>query len=84
MTSGNSNRSGYSNPRLDLILSNALKATDVKARSKLYHVAQQIIAADRPIIPLYNQTAVAAFSTSVTGVRLTNAGQLSVEHAQFK
>src|SRR5262249_13476421 len=64
VTSGVSNRSGYSNPRLDLILSNAVKATDVKARSKLYRVAQQILTSDRPVIVLYNMTAVAAFSAN--------------------
>src|SRR5205085_2768610 len=37
-TQGSTNASGYSSPRLDLILANGLKATDVTARSTLYHV----------------------------------------------
>jgi peptide/nickel transport system substrate-binding protein len=84
VTSGVSNRSGYSNPRLDLILNNALKATDFKARSTLYYVAQQIIGNDRPMIVLYNMTIYAAFSTNLTGVRLASDGNLLVANARFK
>ena len=43
-TSGRrSNHSGYSNPRLDYVLANALKAAEPKARAVDYRVAQQII-----------------------------------------
>jgi ABC-type transport system substrate-binding protein len=83
-TSGQRNYEGYSNPRLDLILANGVKATSTKARSTLYHVAQQIIATDRPVIVLYNPTAVAAFSTSLTGIHLNARGLLIVENAQYK
>ena len=38
----------------------------------------------RPIIPLYNTNAFAAFSTTVTGLRLAWSGGLIVEHARFK
>ena len=51
-TAGGSNFTGYSNPRLDYVLANALRATDPKARAVDYRVAQQIMHADRPIIPL--------------------------------
>ena len=60
---GDANYSGYSNPRLDLILANGLKATSIKARSTLYRVAQQIIPDDRPIIVLYNPNLHAAVSS---------------------
>jgi peptide/nickel transport system substrate-binding protein len=83
-TSQSSNYSGYSSPRLDLILANGLKATSIKARSTLYHVAQQIIAADRPIIVLFNPVGFGAFSTTVTGVQMTPNGVMSVAYAQFK
>ncbi len=83
-TSGASNYSGYSNPRLDLILSNGLKATSTQARTTLYHVAQQIIQGDRPIIVLYNPVTFAGFSTNLSGVHLTYNGQLSVENARYK
>ena len=78
------NYSGYSNPRLDLILANGLKATSSKARATLYRVAQQIIHDDRPIIVLYNPITFAAFSTNLTGVQLTSNGALIVANARFR
>jgi peptide/nickel transport system substrate-binding protein len=83
-TSGSQNYAGYSNPRLDLILSNGLKATNIQARSTLYNVAQRIIQADRPIIVLTNQMTLAAFSANVAGVQLNASGSLTVAHAQFR
>jgi peptide/nickel transport system substrate-binding protein len=83
-TTGASNYSGYSSPRLDLILANGVKATSLQARSTLYHVAQQIIASDRPIIYLYNPVVSAAFSTAFTGVQMTTVGQLDVANAQLR
>ena len=53
-TTGSQNDSGYSNPRLDLILNNARKAATLKARTTLYRAAQKIILADRPLIYLYH------------------------------
>jgi peptide/nickel transport system substrate-binding protein len=83
-SSGARNYMGYSNPRLDLILSNGLKATSFKARATLYHVAQQIIATDRPLLVFYSPTAIAAFSTNVTGIHLNASGLLIVENAQYR
>jgi peptide/nickel transport system substrate-binding protein len=83
VTWGVSNRSGYSNPRFDFVFSNAVKATDVKARSKLYRVAQQILGSDRPVIVLYNMTAVAGYSANVSGVELDSNGGLRVANAQL-
>ena len=81
---GASNRSGYSNPRLDLILENGLKATDTDARRTLYHAAQQIISADRPVIPLYNAVLFGGFSASITGVRLMANGIMNVAGAWYR
>jgi len=83
-TSGVRNYGGYSNPRLDLILNNGLKATNFQARSTLYHVAQQVILNDRPVIYLYNPITVAGFSSNLTGVYLSYNGALTVSNAQFK
>jgi peptide/nickel transport system substrate-binding protein len=78
------NYAGYSNPRLDLILANGLKATSSKARSTLYRVAQQIILADRPYIALYNPIVHVGFSTNVTGIGMTANGVIDVSYAQLK
>ena len=83
-TPGTRNYSGYSNPRLDLIVSNGLKATSTQARSTLYRVAQQIIQDDRPLFALYNPVTFAAFSTDVTGVVLTPNGGVRFVNARFK
>jgi peptide/nickel transport system substrate-binding protein len=83
-TTGVRNYSGYSNPRMDLILANGVKATTFEARSKLYRTAQQILVTDRPVIPLYSLISFAGTGASVTGVRLFDNGAIDVEHAQFK
>jgi peptide/nickel transport system substrate-binding protein len=84
VSSQTSNRSGYSNPRLDLILNNAAKATDPKARATLYRLAQQIIANDRPMIVLYNVTLFVGVTARVTGVRLASNGDVLVMNARFR
>jgi peptide/nickel transport system substrate-binding protein len=83
-TAGDLNVSGYSNPRMDYVLTHGLEATNPKARAVYYHVAMQILHDDRPVIVLYDQTAIAAYSTSVTGVEQASSGFVSVADAQFK
>jgi peptide/nickel transport system substrate-binding protein len=83
MSGQTANQSGYSNPRLDYVLANALKATRPKARAVYYHVAQQIISAARPIIVLYDAVTFAAYSTKVTGIELTTGGLLIVRNARL-
>jgi peptide/nickel transport system substrate-binding protein len=83
-SSGSMNWGGYSNPRLDLILANGLKATSIQARKTLYHVAQQVIQNDRPVIILDNRAAIAAFSANITGVQVTPGGAVTITTARFK
>src|SRR5262249_13760108 len=83
-TSGSVNQSGYSNPRLHLILDNGRKALSEKARRTLYHAAETIIANDRPAIYLYHPVRFSAFNADLTGVRLRPDGFLRVAFAQYK
>jgi ABC-type transport system substrate-binding protein len=83
-SSGAANWSGYSNPRLDLILANGLKATSFQARKTLYHAAQQIIENDRPVIVLYNANTIVAYSASLKGLWLSANGAGHIENAQFR
>jgi peptide/nickel transport system substrate-binding protein len=83
-TSGVRNFGGYSSPRMDLICANGLKATETTARSTLYRVAQQIVATDRPIIPLYNITTYTAYGSSLTGFAFTDSGGLVVANARYR
>ena len=84
-TNGTNNASGYSNPRLDYVLANGLKASSPAARAVNYHVAQEIINRDRPVIVLYNSSSLTAYDASVlTGVELIATGTLSLTNAQYK
>jgi peptide/nickel transport system substrate-binding protein len=83
-TTGSQNDSGYTNPRLDLILSNARKAATETARKTLYRAAQKIILNDRPLIYLYHPVTRAGVSTKLGGVRLYPDTLLRVAFAQFK
>ena len=61
-TTGSQNDSGYSNPRLDLVLNNARKAATTTARKTLYRAAQKHdaggSAADLPLPPGHLRVAV--------------------------
>jgi peptide/nickel transport system substrate-binding protein len=83
-TSGSRNFSGYSNPRLDLILANGRKAITDQARKTLYHAAIQIILNARPLIYLYHPIRYAGVSAKVTGVQLWRDTQLRVDSAKIK
>ena len=67
-TTGSRNYSGYSNPRLDVLLDRARQALTVKAAKALYREAQTIIVNARPMIYLYHAIKYAGVSTRVTGV----------------
>jgi peptide/nickel transport system substrate-binding protein len=82
-TSGDQNVSGYSNARLDLVLDNARKAITVKARRTLYHVAQQILLNDRPVLYLYHIVRFSAYSNTLSGIELRPDGFLRVAFARY-
>jgi peptide/nickel transport system substrate-binding protein len=83
-TTGSQNDSGYSNPRLDLILNNARKAATEGARKTLYRAAEKIILNDRPLIYLYHDVIRSGVDTKLTGVQLYPDTLLRVAFAQFK
>jgi peptide/nickel transport system substrate-binding protein len=83
-TNGVRNYGGYSNPRVDFVLNNGLKATKLDARVVNYRVAQQIFHAERPAIFLYNITTLAAYSARLAGMQLAANGSLLVERARYR
>jgi peptide/nickel transport system substrate-binding protein len=83
-TTGSQNDSGYTNPRLDLILNNARKATTDKARQTLYRAAQKLILADRPLIYLYHPVTRAGINKSLKGISLYPDTLLRVAFAQYR
>ena len=83
-TTGSQNDSGYSNPRLDLILNNARKAATEKARMTLYRAAQKLILADRPLIYLYHPVVRTGVNKSLKGVAMYPDTLVRVAFAQYK
>jgi peptide/nickel transport system substrate-binding protein len=83
-TAGSRNFSGYSNPRLDYVLANALRATDQRARAVDYRVAQEIVHEDRPIVPIREPVSYAMFDSSLKGIETDAFGHLIVVNAQYK
>jgi peptide/nickel transport system substrate-binding protein len=83
-TTGSQNDSGYTNPRLDLILNNARKAATEGARKTLYRAAQKIILNDRPLIYLYHPVTRAGLQKALQGVTMYPDTLLRVSFAQFK
>jgi peptide/nickel transport system substrate-binding protein len=83
-TGGSTNASGYSNARLDYVLANARKATSLKARRTLYHVALQILQKDRPIIVVAHYDTPIAFSSNVTGVGADANGIVNYTDSRFR
>ena len=83
-TTGSQNDSGYTNPRLDLILNNARKASTETARKTLYRAAQKLMLADQPLIYLYHPITFASLSTKLTGVSLYPDTLVRVAFAAYK
>ena len=83
-TTGSQNDSGYSNPRLDLILNNARKASTEHARKTLYRAAQKIMLNDRPLIYLYHAVARASLEKRLVGVKMYPDTLLRVSLAGYK
>jgi peptide/nickel transport system substrate-binding protein len=83
-TRGSQNDSGYSNPRLDVILNNARHAKSMTARKTLYRAAIRIIRDDRPLIYLWHPINRHGVTNKVTGVKIFGDGLIRAEFAQFK
>ena len=73
-----------SNPRLDLILNNARKASTEKARKTLYKAATNLILQDRPLIYLYHPVTRAGISNNLTGVTMYPDTLTRVAFAAYK
>ena len=82
-TTGSRDYAGYTNPRLDLILANAARPPHGVAKT-LYHVAEQILLHDRPIIILYHAVTRAGLAKQLQGVTLYPDTLLRVAFAQYK
>lgn len=62
------NRSGYSNPEVDKLLTDARLVLDQEERKKLYTAATEQVLEDRPLIYLYHPVNYLAMAPDVVGV----------------
>lgn len=67
-TAPNTNASGYSNPKVDDLLSRAATATDREVRARLYKELQVILNEDLPTLVLFDEETVDTASRKLSGV----------------
>ena len=82
-TGGSLNVSGYSNPALDKVLSQAKESNDLAQRRKLYGQVVAIGEKDAPIVYLYRQRNLTGVSDKVKGVQVFPDGVVRVAFAGF-
>jgi peptide/nickel transport system substrate-binding protein len=81
------NRGHYANAEADRLLDLATDATTLEDRRRYYVAAQQVIAADAPIISLYSRTNVVVAQPDLDGIHVSPLGdfgflsQVSRRHA---
>jgi peptide/nickel transport system substrate-binding protein len=83
-TNGTNNKSGFSNPQLDLDLANYVKSTSARSHKVLLHSVEEILANNRPIIVLFHPIDFLAYNTSLAGVQTDRTGALyRIAFAQY-
>lgn len=71
---------GYSNPKLDELLARGGMTPDPVSRAASYFRAQEILAEDLPIAPLYESIRVAVFRDGLRGVPHEDARGLVADY----
>jgi ABC-type transport system substrate-binding protein len=79
---GSTNRSFYSNPDVDTLLSQAIHELDPDARAELYQEALKLIMADAPWQPLYEPLDVIAVSGDAQDVVIGPMGRVLLNDAR--
>lgn len=74
ITPRGANRTFYSNPRVDVLIEQARRETDQKARKAIYAEVQQTLANDLPYIELWYQDNVMVHTRRVQNLTLNPAG----------
>ena len=82
-TGGSLNVSGYSNPALDKLLTQARETNDLAQRRKLYGEAVAKLQQDDALIYLYRQANLTGVSNDVKGVQVFPDGVVRVGFAGF-
>jgi peptide/nickel transport system substrate-binding protein len=82
-TGGSQNVAGSSNPQLDALLDQARQSSDLDERKKLYGQAVTLLQEDNPLIYLYRQANLTAFTNKVKGVQVFPDGVIRAAFAGF-
>lgn len=82
-TGGGNNYSGYSNPEVDDLLTDAARINDVAERAALYGDVVERLHEDNPLIYLYRQRSLTAYSTDIAGVETFADGVVHLSGAAF-
>ena len=71
---GNSNRTRYSNPEFDDLISKAVNETDREKAKLLYAQAQEIVSRDVPLLPLWYPANMIVASKGVGNFKIEPSG----------
>ncbi|MGW6194964.1 ABC transporter substrate-binding protein [Kribbella sp. NPDC055110] len=82
-STGSQNVSGYSNPALDKLLTDARQSTDQAERAKLYGQVTSLLQQDDPIIYMYRQRNLTGVSKKLLGIQVYPDGVIRTAFAGF-
>ncbi|MET8118192.1 ABC transporter substrate-binding protein [Micromonospora sp. NPDC005291] len=82
-TGASQNVSGYSNPQLDALLTQARQSGDIEERKKLYGQAVTLLQQDDALIYLYRQRNLTAVSKQIQGLQVFPDGVIRAAFAGF-
>ncbi len=83
-TDSKQNHTSYSNPELDAILEQARTEPDVERRVELYHLAEDLIVQDAPLLPLwYTGEQYVLIKDHIEDYRLTPMTIPKLRHVKF-
>jgi ABC-type transport system substrate-binding protein len=77
-TRGDANRTGYADPTVDSLLSQARATADEAARTSLYQRAEATVLLDVPVAPVLEQRQSAVLASGVEGFDLTPWGAIDL------
>jgi peptide/nickel transport system substrate-binding protein len=83
ITGASNNYSGYSNPEVDRLLREAAQLTDPAARARTYGRVVEIVQREIPLLYLYRERNLTAYTTNVAGIETYADGVVRLGRAGF-
>jgi peptide/nickel transport system substrate-binding protein len=82
-TGGGNNYSGYSNPEVDRLLTEAAQTNDMETRTRLYGEVVKQVHVDNPILYLYRVRSLTGYTDNVAGIATYPDGVVRLGGAAF-